>query len=724
MNVKRLPTGVIDTRLDPLRTDAHGETIILFDNTLPFCVMRIASHRGNLSLGFVSESSRVVWGLSKETIGQDIGLLWSRIHADDRPRLDAVLSWAERAGTEWSATFRIVDDGGDRWAVARGLPLEEGPSGTWIVTVTDISAQIAAFNAVQSSERQLRALAESIPGAAFHSWEDADGNTVVNFMSRACEEIWELTAEEIRADVSRVWAQTHPQDLAVLKISIRQAGATATPWFHRWRIITPSGRKKWLEGRGRPERRHDGGIMWSGLILDISAQRRQERELRRLAEHDDRTGLANRAVLRRRLGEELALAAGGDSGALLLLDIDGFSEINDLLGHEGGDDYLRVFAERLVCLTSGTELAARIGGDEFALLLPRIGDAASLDAAMRRIGAGLADDLVLGGRVLPCGITMGAALFPRDGTTVDAVSRSASMALSEARQTGRGTRAVYTREMTEARARRSGLARSLRADIAQGRLDVAFQPIVATRDHRHAGFEALARWSLNGQEVSPVEFIPLAEETGLAVPLGLLLMRRALARAAALRKEGFAPGVISVNVSAGQIRDTGFVAAVDHLLAEFDHPPRELEIEVTETVILGRQADHIAATLRRLRRRGIRVALDDFGTGYASLAHLKEIRVDRLKIDRSFIQNVNDNPDDAVIVRAILGLAEALDLEVVAEGVETDRQLRFLAQQGCPCAQGYLFGRPTRDMDALRAYLAAPPHGHDAVPPAADGHLP
>jgi diguanylate cyclase (GGDEF)-like protein/PAS domain S-box-containing protein len=706
---KRLPG---DTPAD-LWVETEGETVILFDNTLPFSVLRLSHGVDGLRVMDISANSLSVWGIAPDDVGDDFDRLRARICKEDLSRVDGILSWALQKRCEWSATFRIAHEGtNSRWVVARGLPDLDRSADVWTVMVTDIDAQISTFNALRESEGKLRTLANSIPGAAFQTHTDARGRKAVSFMNSACEDIWEHPADEIGRDPSLAWNQVHPEDLAGLKASLKRANDSLAPWFYQWRIITPSGRQKWLEGRGRAERRPGGSTVWSGLVHDVSEQRRQESELRRLAERDDLTGLANRMLLKRRLADQITMYVDeGGQGALLVFDIDGFNEINGNLGHGAGDLYLRAFAKRLRTLAGARGLAARVGGDEFALVLSRMETEADLIETMTRFSAFLSEDIEIKGTTISCSVSIGSALFPRDGRTAEAMMKHANIALSEARSTSPGARAIYTRDMTRFRDRRSSLAGSLRSEVARDGLEIAFQPIVTTGTGRHSGFEALARWSLNGRPVSPAEFIPLADETGLAVPLGTLLLRKSLQRAADLRAAGLPPGVISVNVSAAQIRDPDFRETVEALLEEFSHPPDALEIEVTETVILGRWAEHITATLHSLRQLGVRIALDDFGTGYASLVHLKQIRVDRLKIDRSFISNVDADPGDAAIVKAILGLAEALGLEVVAEGVETSQQLAFLRNHGCVLAQGYLFGRPTPDQEELQHYLTSSCNG-------------
>ncbi|MHC5653282.1 putative bifunctional diguanylate cyclase/phosphodiesterase [Stappia sp. ICDLI1TA098] len=700
-------------------SSAHGRdddarSLILLESALPFAVLGLARREGTIVIDYVSESCRHVWHKSREEIGSSFERLLESFHPDDVDEVRVALSKGELSDAEWSITVRVLDpDGTARWTLVRGIPFDGVTVGRWSILVTDVSAQLRAVADLQTSESRLRALAESIPGVAFHSLTDSSGSQTMSFLSAACEEIWELDSGRIREHPEILWEMVVAEDTPPLRASLDASAETQSAWFHRWRILTPSGRMKWLEGRAQPERTADGGVSWNGLILDVTDQLRQEEEIRHLAEYDDLTGLANRTLLRQRLTETLAASQkDGAFGALLLLDLAGFRDINDRLGYDAGDAFLRITAERLRGFAKTEELVARLGGNEFGLVMTDIANAEELQVEINRIAAGLSHPTVIEERVVSTGVAIGAALMPRDGPTTDALMRHANIALHEAKATGRPSFMLYTPEMSIVRERRRKLADSLRADIDRHAVDIAFQPIVDTHTGAHRGFEALARWTLNGSAVAPSEFIPLAEEAGLAVELGQLLMIQSLRRAARLRSSAGDPGPISVNVSASQLRDDGFVATVETLIREFDHPPEALEIEVTETVILGPWADMIAATLRKLRGLGIRIALDDFGTGYASLAHLKKFRVDRLKIDRSFISEIETQPDDEVIVKAIIGLADALGMDVVAEGVETDDQRDFLRRYGCPCSQGYLFGRPTCDDAELTAYLSTRQASH------------
>lgn len=668
-------------------------------------------------INYISEGCQAVWGLADTEIAGDLRVLWGRIHLDDLPHLSDRLRTAGRAYRDWTATFRIRSLEGDAaartprgrkeiWAVARGLPCPDLPGDTWSIIVTDMTAQVQAYADLQASEARFRALAENIPGAVFRYRLRADGAHEIFDMTPGSVAIWELPVSEIGNDPTPIWQMIHPEDIPPMLESVQESARTLQPWHYIWRLTTPSGRFKWLEGRGLPRREENGDTVWHSVIIDVTVQRKKDEEIRRLADRDELTGLANRALLRGRLDEALRqrLADGG-RGALILLDLDHFKDINDTLGHDAGDIFLRATAERLTESVCHEDIVARIGGDEFVAVLPEIASEDAVLATIGRIAARLCDEVHIEEHALSSSVSMGIVFFPRDGQTPNTLLKHADIALFEAKAAGRQTHVFFSPALREVRERRRVLAEALRTAIAADALSIAFQPIVEASSNTHKGFEALARWTLDGQPISPAEFIPLAEETGLAVPLGKVLLARSLSLARKLAQTGIDPGTISVNVSAAQLREPDFAATVAAMLEEHGLSPTQLEVEVTETVVFGRFAEQIALTLRELRRLGIRIALDDFGTGYASLAHLKRLQVDRLKIDQSFVRDIETDPDDAVIVRTVIGLAKALGMDVVAEGIETHEQLDFLRRFGCDLAQGYLFGRPTTREEDLVTYL-------------------
>lgn len=473
---------------------------------------------------------------------------------------------------------------------------------------------------------------------------------------------------------------------------------------------------RWLQVR---ERRSDSGNT-VGVRTDITDLKRAELTIKEQAERDSLTGLYNRSVLTDSLQRACARARrGGYMGALVVADLDKFKSINDMLGHDAGDALLREVAARFGTALRISDIIVRLGGDEFAIILPRIAGRAALDRLMGRVRKAVSRPVAIGSHQIMPNCSFGVSLFPDQANTPNELMKNADIALYEAKGTTRGGWCIFDKTMRSGLERRERLATALRDDLSAGRLAIALQPQVSLADGRHVGFEALARWNLNGRPVSPGEFIPVSEETGSIVPLGTFMLETALSSVHAMEKAGFAFGTICVNVAAAQLKHDGFVPLVATMLKRFRIAPSSLELEITENVLLDRAVDTIAPTLDQLARLGVRIALDDFGTGYASLIHLKRFPVHRLKIDRSFIGDIETSPDSAAISRAIIGLAHSLDLRVVAEGVENERQLAYLRAHGCDYVQGYLFGRPLQGSE-LDDYVAARARPAVPVQPCAD----
>lgn len=488
---------------------------------------------------------------------------------------------------------------------------------------------------------------------------------------------------------------------------------------------TPADGEKWMAARlkafrkpGKPfvqrlkggrwiqvqERRSPSGTM-VGVRTDITGLKRAELTIKNQAERDPLTGLHNRSVLNARLARAVARARqGGTCGALVVADLDDFKTVNDTFGHDAGDRLLREIARRLRAALRAHDLVVRLGGDEFAVILPRVRDEAALRRLLERAAAAVGEPMAIGGRQVVPASSFGVAMFPRDGTAPGTLLKNADIALYETKADNRGGYRLFEKGMRTAVERRQTLAGALRADLTARRLAIALQPQIRIADGAHAGFEALARWSHGGVPVPPPEFVRLAEETGMIVPLGESVLEMALAALGAMLDEGLRPAGVAVNVAAAQLKLGGFPATVEALLKRYGVPPTMLEIEITENVLLDRDPGRIHRSLDALKGLGVGIALDDFGTGFASLTHLKRFPVDRLKIDRSFVQAIETDADDAAISRAIIGLAHSLGIEVVAEGVETEGQLAFLRDAGCDHAQGYLFGRP-EPAEGAHAYL-------------------
>jgi diguanylate cyclase (GGDEF)-like protein/PAS domain S-box-containing protein len=455
------------------------------------------------------------------------------------------------------------------------------------------------------------------------------------------------------------------------------------------------------------ESRSTTGVTVS-IRTDTTDLARAEQAMRQQAERDPLTLLANRPAFLGALERALAHGSSGrrGGGALLLLDIDYFKQINDTLGHDVGDALLVEIAARMRTHLRGSDLAARLGGDEYGVVMPGLTNAHTLAARMDEIHASLSAPVELAGRLMRIGLSVGVTRFPTDGTDAAKLLKNADLALYESKRNGRGRWSAFRPDQAEALEHHTKLADALRGALAQGQITVALQPKRWLREGGgHAGFEALARWHDGNRWVPPTEFIPVAEEAGLIGQLGHKVMEAALARVREIRDQGLDPGRVAVNVTSAQLLDSHFKDAILALLRCYHLRPTDLELEVTETVLLGRAAERIDLVLREFNELGVTLALDDFGTGYASLAHLSRLPIDRLKIDRSFIDGIGGGGAGGVIARTVVSLAHSLGMEAIAEGVETPEQVAFLRAAGCDAAQGYLFAKPLTTTDAAVAYL-------------------
>ena len=434
----------------------------------------------------------------------------------------------------------------------------------------------------------------------------------------------------------------------------------------------------------------DGG--WVAIHQDITAQKRAESQIAYMARHDGLTNLANRAVLLEKMEEELArLRRYGSRFTVFMLDLDLFKTVNDSLGHPVGDELLKAVAGRLLGCIRETDTVARLGGDEFAILATAEGDQreAAIATAGKILGA-ISAPYDLEGHNLHIGTSVGIALAPEHGTEVDQLMKNADLALYKAKSEGRDAYRFFEDAMgVEVRTRRAHQI-DLRNALTNDEFEIYYQPIVDIQTRQIASIEALIRWHHPQRGmVSPADFIPLAEETGLINQMGEWVLRKACIDAMGWPSEV----KVSVNLSAVQFRKIGPIDHFSRVLRDSGLPPERLELEITESVLLHGNADNVE-TLHKLREMGISIVLDDFGTGYSSLSYLRMFPFDKIKIDRSFVHELAKNAGCAAIVSAVAGLGRSLRIGTVAEGVETEDQRLLVHAAGCTHAQGYLFGRP------------------------------
>jgi diguanylate cyclase (GGDEF)-like protein/PAS domain S-box-containing protein len=495
----------------------------------------------------------------------------------------------------------------------------------------------------------------------------------------------------------------HPDDRALVR-SAQHSGRAEEIVFQ---LVNQHGEWRTLEAHVtdlRQDRRIRGVVL---NARDVTERVRLQDELVRQAYHDGLTGLANRSLFRDRLEQALARAAraGGPVG-VLILDLDGFKQVNDTLGHDAGDQLLRVVADRLNETVRTTDTVARFGGDEFAVLLDQTDEALAVSVARRAL-ARLTEPAVVGGRELQVTASIGIALHAGE-CGGDELVRNADVAMYAAKDAGRGRHEVFRSEMARDPDELLGLDNELRTALARNELSVHYQPEISLSDGTIVGVEALVRWtSPTRGPVGPDVFIPVAESSGLIAALGELVLREACGVAARWLRDSTVGDdfVMWVNVSGKQLTMGGVPAAVDRALRSAGLPARNLGLEVTETAIVpGGAADRARVELQQLHDAGVRIAIDDFGTGFSSLAQLRHFPVDMIKVDRSFVQGVERDAKDTAITTNVVALAHALGLVAVAEGIETDGQLAHMRTVGCDIGQGYLFSRPV-PADEMTAFL-------------------
>ncbi|EME71981.1 signal transduction protein [Paramagnetospirillum caucaseum] len=437
-----------------------------------------------------------------------------------------------------------------------------------------------------------------------------------------------------------------------------------------------------------------GSRFYSGIMRDISARKEAESNIRFLARHDALTGLANRVVLREKLDEILPETGTRQQHCLLFIDLDNFKVVNDVLGHSFGDRLLVEVADRLRSIEGGHNIICRHGGDEFILVAPDIRSRERAAELAERVLAVMGDSFAIDAQAIEVGCSIGISMAPDDGSDAETLIRKADIAMYKAKEKGRLGFQFFTAAMDRQMIERREMEKSLRRGLRDGELFIHLQPKVRLDGGGVTGFESLARWrSAEHGMVPPARFIPVAEECGLIAAIGDTVLRRTLAAMAGWRADGLTALPVAVNLSAGQLGNPGLAGEIDALLREYDLPSSLLELELTESMLMG-EADQVRAILFGLKDLGIKLSIDDFGTGYSSLSYLKRLPVDVLKIDRSFVADLPGDPEGEAICLAIIHMAKALSLDVVAEGVETEAQCAFLADNGCDFAQGFLFARP------------------------------
>jgi|GEM_PF-1007308 len=638
--------------------------------------------------------------------------LWARqIHADDREltlEREDLLAAGRSEGLVQREYRLCAADGREIWVLDEEMVTQTNDDGTPVLVqgvLVDISQRKRAEQELQASEEQTRTIIETASYAFIGM--DTEGR-VIDWNQRAVETFgWsrEEAMGSVLADliIPEAQREAHQHGLA------RFLSTGEGPLLGKRVEVTALGR----DGRTFPVEltiwpiRVRGEVRFNALVDDITIRKQLEDQLRHQALHDPLTGLPNRALFVDRLQHALDRTERGPTGsiAVLFLDLDDFKTVNDSLGHEAGDRLLEAVAERLGQTLRAGDTAARLGGDEFAILLEEAPDGEP-QAVAARILARLSQPLEIASQGVSTLGSIGIALSGNDSSTPEELLRNADLAMYLAKARGKNRHELYEPGMHEQAMRRLSLKAELERAIANHELDVHYQPIVALHDGSVVGLEALLRWrGPDGQFVALPEIIAIAEETGLILPIGRFVMERACRDVRRWQEEMGADEklAIAINVSIVQLENGTLIQDVDRALAESGLPPTSLVLEITESALSTDSLDSVR-TIRALRARGIRLALDDFGTGYSSLARLRRFPVDIVKIDRSFVTAINKGRE-GVLVQSILDLGRSLEMEVVAEGVETEAQMLALRARGATLGQGYYFSRALKQ-DAVTTVLS------------------
>jgi diguanylate cyclase (GGDEF)-like protein/PAS domain S-box-containing protein len=443
----------------------------------------------------------------------------------------------------------------------------------------------------------------------------------------------------------------------------------------------------------------DGG--WVSTHEDITEQRQNEARIRHLARHDALTDLPNRVQFLEEMVETEGALKRGEKAAVLYIDLDHFKAVNDTLGHAIGDELIKQAAVRLWGTTRETDILARLGGDEFALLVRPIQTEADAARVADRIIKAIAAPFKISGHQIDIGVSVGIAIGPTDGEATDTLIKNADLALYKAKSEGRSTFHFFEPGLDAELQQRRSIEAGLRAALARDEFRLVFQPLLGLKENRVTCAEALLRWDRDDRSVSPAEFIPIAEETGLIVPIGEWVLREACAAAAGW------PGNtrVAINLSPVQFKNRDLCAQIKAILKETGLAATRLELEITESLLLA-ENDQILKTLHDLRKLGVRISMDDFGIGYSSLSYLRSFPFDKIKIDRSFMRDLTKRGDSLAIIKAIIGLGQSLGMSTTAEGVETEEQLELVRKHGCDEVQGFLFSPPLA-LPALTSLLEA-----------------
>jgi diguanylate cyclase (GGDEF)-like protein/PAS domain S-box-containing protein len=664
------------------------------------------------TLEFASQGCRGVTGYDTAQLLQNSYLSFESLkHPDDQLWVAEAVRLALNEHRAFDLEYRLIHaDGSVRWVWDRGMGLYDAVGKVLAIEglIHDVTSKKEAEQGLREAERRYRGLFDNALEGIFRT--TMEGRYLG--ANPALANIYGFESpDELIASLQNIGSQLYvdPERRQEFMRIITSRGSVAG---FESQVYRKNGDVIWISENARVITDDQGTLQgYEGTVEDITDRKLYQSRIEQQANFDPLTGLANRSLLQDRLRQAILTAASFSTRlAVAFIDLDRFKFINDSLGHHVGDELLKTMAARFHACVHERDTVARLGGDEFVLLLNSSGSADEVRVVLERMLNTVTQPWMTEHGEYQITCSVGVALYPDDGVDAQTLLKHADSAMYRAKDSGRNNFQFFTREINALMTERLELEGKLRRALERNQFQLHYQPRVDLASGRILGGEALIRWYIPGEPpILPERFIALAEETGLITPIGKWVLHTACAQNKAWQDLGLPPIVVSVNVSARQFRANNFVRSVAETLRETGLDPQYLEIELTESVM--HDAPQLVAMLGELKRIGVQIAIDDFGTGYSSLSSLKRFPVDRLKVDRSFVEHIAIDTDDAAIVRTIIALGRNLGLKVVAEGVETAEQLQFLRDHACDEVQGYYFSRPiaSQSFENLLRSVIVPP---------------
>jgi diguanylate cyclase (GGDEF)-like protein/PAS domain S-box-containing protein len=661
-----------------------------------------------------------ICGVSREELQPTMNGALRCIHSNDRSAVKVGLIKVMRTLSPMTMEYRVLRANGEERLVLQHVAAQEHINGNGLVicgTIQDITERRELSN-------RLEKLSEHIPGFIFQLSLSEDKNPLVPYASKGIQSIYGIDAQAIHDNPRAMLDLVHAEDKARLQNGIYQSSKTLQTWHGQYRIMHPQRGIIWVEGHATPEELVWGGTLWHGYIWDITERKHSENQIMKLALYDPLTGVANRRLLKEKLHYAIATSRRNQKyGAVIMLDLDNFKMLNDTKGHDVGDALLIEVTKRLLASIRETDTVARLGGDEFVVVLEWLNSEKSKSQGLamhlaEKIRFSLSEPYILGkeNHEHHGSASIGVVVFLDNSKDVSELLKRADLAMYEAKDLGRNRACLFSKKRQNLVYQRTAMANDLKKALEHNEFSLYLQPQF-TPTLELGGAEALLPWFPPGKApISPAEFIPLAEQTGLILPLGEWVLTKACQLITELCKypipDDFA---VAVNISARQFSHEGFVETVKTIISANKVDVRRIKLELTESCLF-QDLERGQAILAELRDMGIFTELDDFGTGYSSLNSLKRLPLSTIKLDKSLIKDIEGKDiRGKAIVRAAVAMAKAMSMKIIAEGVETVIQKDFLINEGCDLLQGYLLARPMVFDDFLHSLLL-PSYSPTSVP--------